>query len=112
MLSQGYYKIYPLWLWIVRDHQFFILQVLGQGGSRELEYLTAQVSSSTPSPEEKMKIATIRSGQVALTLRELTEELTKPISVICHQSSQAREVPVKQMLANVMPTYTTGCRKD
>ncbi|KAK4820503.1 hypothetical protein QYF61_000082 [Mycteria americana] len=41
-------------------------------------------------------------------LRELTEVLTKPLSILYQQSWLTREVPVDWRLANVMPIYKKG----
>ena len=44
-------------------------------------------------------------------LRELTEELAKPLSIIYHQSWLTGEVPDDWKLADVMPIYKKG-RKE
>jgi len=41
-------------------------------------------------------------------LRELTEMLTKPLSIICQQSWLTREVQVDWRLANVIPVHKKG----
>jgi len=45
-------------------------------------------------------------------LRELAEELTKPLSINCQQSWLTREVPADWQLANVMPIYKKGQKED
>uniref|UniRef100_A0A8B9ZP11 Reverse transcriptase domain-containing protein n=1 Tax=Anas zonorhyncha TaxID=75864 RepID=A0A8B9ZP11_9AVES len=45
-------------------------------------------------------------------LRELVEELAKPLSIIYQQSWLSGEVPVDWRLANVMPIYKKGQRAD
>ncbi|GAB0191393.1 mitochondrial enolase superfamily member 1 [Grus japonensis] len=45
-------------------------------------------------------------------LRELAEELAKPLSIICQQSWLTGEVPVDWSLANVMPIYKKGWKED
>uniref|UniRef100_A0A493U138 Reverse transcriptase domain-containing protein n=1 Tax=Anas platyrhynchos platyrhynchos TaxID=8840 RepID=A0A493U138_ANAPP len=45
-------------------------------------------------------------------LRELAEELAKPLTVIYQQSWLSREVPVDWWLANVTPIYKKGWRVD
>jgi len=45
-------------------------------------------------------------------LRELAEELAKPLSLICQQSWLTREVPGNWTLANVMATYKKGQKQD
>ena len=45
-------------------------------------------------------------------LRELAEELPKPLSIIYQQSQLSGEVPVDWWLANVTPIYKKGRRVD
>ncbi|MDD0245766.1 hypothetical protein PSY47_23705, partial [Shigella flexneri] len=45
-------------------------------------------------------------------LRELTEELAKPLTIIYQQSWLSGEVPVDWRLANVTPIYKKGRRTD
>ncbi|KAK4810636.1 LOW QUALITY PROTEIN: hypothetical protein QYF61_007373 [Mycteria americana] len=45
-------------------------------------------------------------------LKELAEELTKPLSIIYHQSWLTGEVPVDWRLANVTPIYKKGRKED
>uniref|UniRef100_A0A8B9BE17 Reverse transcriptase domain-containing protein n=1 Tax=Anser brachyrhynchus TaxID=132585 RepID=A0A8B9BE17_9AVES len=45
-------------------------------------------------------------------LRELAEELAKPLSIIYQQSWLSGEVPVDWQLANVMPVYKKGQKVD
>ena len=45
-------------------------------------------------------------------LRELAEELAKPLSIIYLQSWLSGEVPVDWQLANVTPIYKKGRRAD
>ena len=45
-------------------------------------------------------------------LRELTEVLTKPLSIIYQQPWLTGEVPVDWKLANVMPIYKKGWKED
>ncbi|KAK4831670.1 LOW QUALITY PROTEIN: hypothetical protein QYF61_018667 [Mycteria americana] len=45
-------------------------------------------------------------------LKEVAEVLTKPLSIIYQQSWLTGEVPVDWRLANVMPIYKKGCKKD
>ncbi|KFQ23857.1 LINE-1 reverse transcriptase, partial [Mesitornis unicolor] len=45
-------------------------------------------------------------------LRELAEELTKPLSIIYQQSWLTGEVPVDWRLANVTPIYKKGRKED
>lgn len=45
-------------------------------------------------------------------LKELTEELAKTLSIICHQSWLTREFPDVWRLTSVMPTYKEGLKED
>ncbi|KAK4827173.1 hypothetical protein QYF61_015135 [Mycteria americana] len=45
-------------------------------------------------------------------LRELAEELAKPLSIIYQQSWLTREVPDNRRLANVTPIYKKGRKED
>jgi len=45
-------------------------------------------------------------------LRELGEELAKPLSIIYQQSWLTGEVPDNWRLANVMPVYKKGWKED
>ncbi|KAJ7412429.1 LINE-1 reverse transcriptase [Pitangus sulphuratus] len=45
-------------------------------------------------------------------LKELVEELAKPLSIIYHQSWSTGEVPVEGKLANVTPIYKKGQKED
>ncbi|KAJ7410924.1 hypothetical protein BTVI_51705 [Pitangus sulphuratus] len=45
-------------------------------------------------------------------MRELAEELSKPLSIIYQQSWLTRKVPDDRKLANVMPIHKKGCRED
>ncbi|KAJ7422423.1 hypothetical protein WISP_38069 [Willisornis vidua] len=45
-------------------------------------------------------------------MRELAEELTKPLSIIYQQSWLSGEVPDNWKLANVTPIYKKGCKED
>ncbi|KAK4812180.1 hypothetical protein QYF61_009072 [Mycteria americana] len=45
-------------------------------------------------------------------LRELAEELAKPLSIICQQSWLTGEIPHNWRLANVMPIYKKGWKED
>ncbi|RMC20007.1 hypothetical protein DUI87_00853 [Hirundo rustica rustica] len=45
-------------------------------------------------------------------LRELAEELAKPLSTIYRQSWLYGEVPIDWRLANVMPIYKKGQKED
>jgi len=44
--------------------------------------------------------------------RELSEVLTKPLSIICQQSRLTREVPMDWKLANVPPIYKKAQKED
>ncbi|NXQ34777.1 LORF2 protein, partial [Alaudala cheleensis] len=45
-------------------------------------------------------------------MREVADELAKPLSIIYHQSWFSGEVPNDWKLANVMPTHKKGWKKD
>ena len=45
-------------------------------------------------------------------LRELAEQLTKPLSIIYQQSWQTGEVPEDWRLGNVTPIYKKGRKED
>jgi len=45
-------------------------------------------------------------------LRELAEELAKPLSIICQQSWLTGEVPDDWRIANVTPIYKKGQKQD
>jgi len=45
-------------------------------------------------------------------LRELAEELAKPLSIICQQSWRTGEVPGDWRIASVTPIYKKGWKKD
>jgi len=45
-------------------------------------------------------------------LRELVEELAKPLSIICQQSWLTGEVPDDWMIASVTPIYRKGWKED
>ncbi|KAJ7420827.1 RNA-directed DNA polymerase from mobile element jockey-like protein [Willisornis vidua] len=45
-------------------------------------------------------------------MRELAEELAKPLSIIYQQSCLSGEVPDDWKLANVMPIHKKGCKED
>jgi len=45
-------------------------------------------------------------------LRELAEELAKPLSIICQQSWLTGQVPDDWKLANVMPIYKKSQKED
>jgi len=45
-------------------------------------------------------------------LKELTDVITKPLSIFCQQSWLNREVPVDWKLASVMPNYKKGRKED
>ncbi|KAJ7428100.1 rna-directed dna polymerase from mobile element jockey-like [Pitangus sulphuratus] len=51
-------------------------------------------------------------GMHPRVLRELSEELTKPLSIIYQQSWSNREVPGDWKLANVTPIYKKGWKGD
>ncbi|KAJ7410329.1 RNA-directed DNA polymerase from mobile element jockey-like protein [Willisornis vidua] len=45
-------------------------------------------------------------------IRELAEEVVRPLSIICQQSWLSGEVPDNWNLANVMPNHKKGCKED
>jgi len=45
-------------------------------------------------------------------LRELAEEMVKPLSIICQQSWLTGEVPDEWRLATVTPIYKKGQKED
>ncbi|RMC20192.1 hypothetical protein DUI87_01038 [Hirundo rustica rustica] len=45
-------------------------------------------------------------------MRELADELAKPLSIICHQSWLTGEVPNNWKLANVTPIHKKGAKED
>ncbi|RMB94717.1 hypothetical protein DUI87_28830 [Hirundo rustica rustica] len=45
-------------------------------------------------------------------MRELADELAKPLSIICHQSWLTSEVPDNCKLANVTPIHKQGAKED
>jgi len=45
-------------------------------------------------------------------LRELAEELAKPLSIICQQSCPTGEVPDDWRIGNVTPIYKKGQKED
>ncbi|KAK4824534.1 hypothetical protein QYF61_016114 [Mycteria americana] len=51
-------------------------------------------------------------GIHARVLRELVEELAKPLPIIYHQSWLTREVPDDRRLANATPIYKKGRKED
>ncbi|KFQ31002.1 hypothetical protein N332_03166, partial [Mesitornis unicolor] len=51
-------------------------------------------------------------GILPRVLRELAEELAKPLSVIYQQSWLTGEVPVYWRVANVTPIYKKGLKED
>ncbi|GAB0204097.1 mitochondrial enolase superfamily member 1 [Grus japonensis] len=53
-----------------------------------------------------------RKGSYPRVLRELAEELAKPLSIIYQQSWLTEEVPDDWRLANVMPIYKKGWKED
>jgi len=45
-------------------------------------------------------------------LKELVEELAKPLSIICQQSWLTGEVPNDLWIANITPIYMQGWKED